>query len=116
MARQGTARNRALEDAMLTPAAYSIYSGALHADWHSIISNWTEVTMNDGTKAVVISPDRVAVWGAVLVAAALAVIPAARALRLLDHRAKNTLSLMRRMDLPPSWWQVEPGRLLLVFR
>jgi hypothetical protein len=109
-----TARNRALEDAMLTPAAYSIYSGALHADWHSIISNWTEVTMNDGTKAVVNSPDRVAVWGAVLVAAAPAVIPAARALRLLDHRArlievdhwaKNTLSLMRRMDLPPSWWQ-----------
>ena len=99
---------------MLTPAAYSIYSGALHADWHSISSNWTEATMDDGTKAVVINPDRIAVWSAVLVAAAPAVIPAARALQLLSHRArlteidqwvKNTLSLMRRMDLPPSWWQ-----------
>jgi hypothetical protein len=109
-----TARNRLLEDAMLTPAAYSIYSAALHADWHSITGNWTEVTMSDGTKAVVISPHRVAVWGAVLVAAAPAIIPASRALRLLDHRARlievdrwrnNTLSLMRRMDLPRNWWQ-----------
>jgi hypothetical protein len=109
-----TARNRLLEDAMLTPAAYSIYSAALHADWHSVTGNWTEVTMSDGTRAVVISPHRVAVWGAVLVAAAPAIIPAARALRLLDHRARlievdrwrhNTLNLTRRMDLPRKWWQ-----------
>jgi hypothetical protein len=102
-----------LEEAMLTPAAYSIYSAALHADWHSVTGNWTEVIMNDGTKAVVISPNRVAVWGAVLVAAAPAIFPAARALRLLDHWAtliqvdrwrSNTLSLIRRMDLPRSWW------------
>ena len=109
-----TERNRMLEDAMLTPAAYSIYSAALHADWHSIIGNWMEVTMSDGSKAVVINPDRVAVWGAVLVAAAPAIFPAGRALRLLDHRARltevdrwrsNTLSLIRRMDLPRSWWE-----------
>jgi hypothetical protein len=48
---------------MLTPAAYSIYSAALHADWHSIIGNWIEVTMSDGTRAEVISPHRVAIWG-----------------------------------------------------
>ena len=56
-----TARNRMLEDAMLSPAAYSIYSAALHADWHSITGNWMEVTLSDGTRAVVINPDRVAV-------------------------------------------------------
>ena len=76
-------------------------------------ANSAEVTMGDGTKAVVISPHRVAVWGAVLVAAAPAVLPTARALRLLDHRARlievdrwstGTLSLIRRMDLPRSWW------------
>lgn len=108
-----TERNLMLEEAMLTPAAYSIYSAALHADWHSVTGNWTEVIMSDGTKAVVISPNRVAVWGAVLVAAAPAMFPAARALRLLDHRftliqvdhwRSNTLSLIRRMDLPRSWW------------
>jgi hypothetical protein len=37
-----SARDRLLEAAMLTPAAYSIYSAALHADWHSIIGNWME--------------------------------------------------------------------------
>jgi hypothetical protein len=109
-----TARNLLLQEAMLTPAAYSIYSAALHADWHSIAGNWTEVAMSDGTKAMVISPDRVAVWGAVLVTAAPAVIPAVRALQILgyrgklilvDHWRKNTLGLMRRMDLPLSWWQ-----------
>lgn len=75
-----------------------------------------EVTMSDGSKAVVISPNRVAVWGAVLVAAAPAIFPAGRALRLLDHRARlievdrwrsSTLSLIRRMDLPRSWWESE---------
>jgi hypothetical protein len=70
-----TERNRLLEDAMQTPAACSIYSAALHADWHSIAGNWTEVTMSDGSKAVVISPHRVAVWGAVLVTAAPAIVP-----------------------------------------
>jgi hypothetical protein len=108
-----TKRNLLLEEAMFTPAAYSIYSSALHADWHSVIGNWIEVTTADGTQAVVMSPNRVAVWGAVLVAAAPAVFPAARALKLLDHRARladvdhwpsNTLRLIRRMDLPRSWW------------
>ena len=98
---------------MLTPAAYSIYSAALHADWHSVAGNWKQVIMTDGTRAMVISPHRVAVWGAVLVVAAPAIFPAARALGLLDHRARlievdrwrsSTLSLIRRMNLPRSWW------------
>jgi hypothetical protein len=108
-----TERNLMLEEAMDTPAAYSIYSAAMHADWHSIAGNWMEVTTTDGARAVVISPHRVAVWGAALVVAAPAIVPAVRALKLLDHRARlrevdhwrsNTLQLIRRMNLPRSWW------------
>jgi hypothetical protein len=106
-----TERNRALEEAMLSPGAYSIYSAALHAEWHAVTGSWEEVTLDEGTRALVIRPDRVAVWSAVLICAAPAVIPAGRALQLLDHRARSrelghwvdgTLGLMRRMDLPPS--------------
>ena len=73
-----TERNRQLERAMLSPAAYKIYSAALHAEWHAVIGGWDEVTMADGSRALVSRPDRVAVWGAVLVAAAPAVVPATR--------------------------------------
>jgi hypothetical protein len=110
-----TERNRLLEDAMFTAAAYSIYSGALHAEWNAVIGNWEQVTLEDGTIAMVSRPDRVAVWGAVLVAAAPAVVPAARAVQLLGHHARlaeidvwvgRSLDLMRRMNLPPEWWRV----------
>ena len=108
-----TERNRVLEQAMFTTGAYSIYSAALHAEWHAVIGNWEELVMDDGTRAMVIRPDREAVWGAVLIAAAPAVTPATRALELLDHRARrreivhwvdNALDLMQRMDLPREWW------------
>jgi hypothetical protein len=109
-----TERNRALEQAMLTPGAYSIYSAALHAEWHAVTSAWEEVTLPEGTRVLVLRPDRIAVWGAVLICAAPAVVPTARALQLLDHRARSrevglwvtsTLDLMRRMDLPREWWR-----------
>jgi hypothetical protein len=109
-----TERNRLLEAAMSSPAAYAIYSGALHAEWNAVVDNWESVTLEDGTMAMVSRPDRVAVWGAVLVAAAPAVVPAARALQLLGHRARlveindwidRTVDLMRRLDLPPEWWR-----------
>jgi hypothetical protein len=109
-----TERNRALEQAMLSPGAYSIYSAALHAEWHAVTGSWEEVILADGTRALVIRPDRVAVWSAVLICAAPAVVPAARALQLLDHPARlrelsnwvmSTLDLMRRMGLPREWWQ-----------
>jgi len=109
-----TERNRMLEDAMFTAAAYSIYSGAIHAEWNAVIDNWESVTLEDGTMAMVSCPDRVAVWGAVLVAAAPGVVPATRALRLLGHHARLTevdtwasgsLDLMRRTDLPPGLWR-----------
>jgi hypothetical protein len=89
---------------MLSPGAYSIYSAALHAEWHAVTGSWEEVTLAEGTRAIVICPDRVAVWSAVLICAAPAIVPAARALQLLDHRARsrelghwvgNTLDLMR---------------------
>lgn len=108
-----TERNRALEQVMLSPGAHSIYSAALHAEWHVVTGSWEEVTLAEGTRAIVIRPDRVAVWSAVLICAAPAVVPAARALQLLDHRARsrdlghwveNTLALMRRMSLPREWW------------
>jgi hypothetical protein len=108
-----TQRNLMLEDAMSTPAAYAIYSAALHADWHSIMGNWMQTTAPDGSGAIVIHPHRVAVWGAALVAAAPAIFPAIRALTLLDHRARlrevdhwraSTLRLIRQMNLPRSWW------------
>ena len=96
------------------PAAYSIYSAALHADWHSVAGNWKQVIMTDGTRAMVISPHRVAVWGAVPSRRCSGQSSRqARALGLLDHRARlievdrwrsSTLSLIRRMDLPRSWW------------
>jgi hypothetical protein len=79
----------------------------------SIAGNWTGVTTTDGARAVVITPHRVAVWGAALVVAAPAIVPAVRALKLLDHRARlrevdrwssNALQLIRRMNLPRSWW------------
>lgn len=114
-----TQRNRALEEAMLTPGAYSIYSAALHAEWHSVAGTWEEVILAGGQRAFVIRPDRVAVWGAALVSAAPATIPAGRALQLLDHRARllevdhwvdATLDLMRRMDLPREWWWTNRAR------
>jgi hypothetical protein len=98
---------------MGSPAAYAIYSAALHADWHSVVANYQEAVLADGSKAWVARPDRVAVWSAVLVAAAPAVYPAIRALQLLDHRARllevkqwmeGVFALMRRMDLPTEWW------------
>jgi hypothetical protein len=108
-----TERNKSLERAMFTPAAYKIYSAALHAEWHAVIGGWCEVTMDDGSRTLFIRPDRVAVWGAVLVAAAPAVVPATRALILLGHRARQreiyewtggVLGLMRDMGLPREWW------------
>lgn len=109
-----TQRSKALETAMLSPAAYSIYSGAAHAEWNSVIDNWEQVSLADGTQAIISRPDRVAVWGTVLMAAAPAIVPAVRALQLLDHPARlkevddwvgSSLGLMSRMDLPAEWWQ-----------
>jgi hypothetical protein len=68
-----TERNRMLEAAMFTPCAYSIYSAALHAEWQAVTGSWQEIILANGTKAIVTRPDRVAIWGAVLIAAAPAV-------------------------------------------
>jgi len=109
-----TERNRALEAQMLSPAAYAIYSGAIHAEWNAVMDTWEPITLEDGRLAMTLRSDRVAIWAAVLVAASPAVIPAVRALQLLDHRGRlvlvdhwvtNTLTLMRRMHLPADWWR-----------
>ena len=43
-------RNRSLEEAMFTAGAYSIYSSALHAEWHSVVGNWEEVGLEERNK------------------------------------------------------------------
>jgi hypothetical protein len=111
-----TERNKMLEGAMFTSGVYSIYSAAVHAEWHAVAGNWQEAIQADGSKAIITRPDRVAVWGAVLIAAAPAVAPATRAFQLLDYRARrteivygidNTLALMRRTGLPREWWWID---------
>ncbi len=114
-----TQRNMALESAMFTPGMYSIYSAALHAEWHALTGSWQEIILADGSKAITIRPDRVAVWGAVLIAAAPAIVPATRAFQLLDYRARrtelvhwidNALDLVRCMNLPREWWWIDRAR------
>lgn len=108
-----TERNRVLEEGMFTAGAYSIYSSALHAQWHSVVGNWEEVELEDGTKAIVSRPDRLAVWSTVLLAPAPALAVATRVFPILGYHARRrevrdwvdrALALMRQMDLPPAWW------------
>jgi hypothetical protein len=40
-----TERNKALEAAMFTAGAYSIYSAALHAEWPAVTGNWEELIL-----------------------------------------------------------------------
>src|SRR5258708_28226722 len=54
-----TERNRMLENAMFTPGVYSIYSAALHAEWHAVAGNWQEAILADGSRAIITRPDRV---------------------------------------------------------
>ena len=114
-----TQRNRALESAMFTPGVYSIYSAALHTEWHALTGSWQEIILADGSKAITIRPDRVAVWGAVLIAAAPAMVLQTRAFQLLGYRARqtelihwidNALDLMRCMNLPREWWWTDQAR------
>jgi hypothetical protein len=68
-----TERKKALETAMFTVGAYSIQSGELHAQWHSVIGNWEEVPSEDRTRAIVSRTDRTAVRSTVLLAPAPAI-------------------------------------------
>jgi hypothetical protein len=104
-----TERKKALETAMFTVGAYSIQSGELHPQWHSVIGNWEEVPSEDRTRAIVSRTDRTAVRSTVLLAPAPAIAVATRAFPILGHHARLRgvadwmnllLTLMRRMELP----------------
>jgi hypothetical protein len=106
-----TARAVEMETAMKMSAAYRIYSGAAHAELYSVMQAWRSTT--PGT-AVPLERwcDREAVWTAVLASAGFVMMPAFRALMLLDLRARmhemvrsmQAIGTMtNRMKLPRAW-------------
>jgi hypothetical protein len=107
-----TARATAFETAVSMSAAYSIYSAAAHAEWHAVIAGFRQEPLPGGGTVLVSRPDLVAVAGAVLAAAGFAVVPADRALRLLErtarlsefgYHARRAEDLIRRLGLPEEW-------------
>jgi hypothetical protein len=91
--------------------AYSIYSGAAHAEVYSIVQGWrpSVVTVQRWERR----PERIPVWAAVMAAAGFATVPAFRALTLLGKGARimdlaysmrHIGQMARRMDLPRAWW------------
>lgn len=106
-----TSRATALESAMQMVAAYKIYSGAAHAEWHSVVQGWRQAPSPDGPRWQR-QPDREAVWAMVLSAAGLATMPAFRTLTLLGWNARlvelsysmrKLDEMTRRMKLPHEW-------------
>jgi len=104
-----TARATAFEAACGMTAAYSIYSGPAHAEWHAILSRYQEEVLPDGSRLMTTRPDRVAIAAAAIAAVGFAVRPADRALSLLGHKARlaeipyhalHAKELMRRFELP----------------
>jgi len=106
-----TSRAAALESAMQMVAAYKIYSGAAHAEWHSVVQGWRQAPSPDEPHWER-QPDREAVWAMVLSAAGLATMAAFRTLTLLGWNARlvelsysmrRLDEMTRRMKLPHEW-------------
>ena len=83
-----TARAVSFEAACGMTAAYAIYSAPAHAEWHAIMSRYTEEILPDGNRMIFTRPDRVAVAAAAIAAAGFAIRPADRALSLLGRNAR----------------------------
>ena len=106
-----TARAVALETAMKMSAGYRIYSGATHAELYSVMQTWRSTT--PGAAAPLERwCDREVVWAAALASAGFVMMPAFRALTLLDLRARMREmiqrmqaigTMTRRMKLPSAW-------------
>ncbi|HEY2265367.1 MAG TPA: hypothetical protein VGI96_22275 [Streptosporangiaceae bacterium] len=106
-----TARAVALETGMKMSAGYRIYSGSAHAELYSVMQSWRKTT--SGMAAPLERwCDREAVWAAALASAGFVMMPAFRALTLLDLRARlwemvrsmQAIGTMtRQMKLPSAW-------------
>jgi hypothetical protein len=106
-----TSRAVALETAMKMSAGYRIYSGAAHAELYSVMQAWRSGA--SGAAAPLERwCDREAVWAAALASAGFVMMPAFRALTLLDLRARMLEifrsmraigTMTRRMKLPEAW-------------
>lgn len=106
-----TARAVALERGMQMSAGYRIYSGAAHAELYSVMQAWRRTTPG-AAASLERWCDREAVWAAVLASAGFVMMPAFRALVLLDLRARMTEmvrsmrdigAMTRKMNLPIAW-------------
>jgi hypothetical protein len=107
-----TARARAFETAVRMSAAYSIYSAAAHAEWHAVMAGFRQEPLPGGGTVLLLRPDLIAVSGAVLATAGFAIVPAARALRLLGrsarlaefgYSARRADDIIGRLGLPEAW-------------
>jgi hypothetical protein len=95
-------------------AAYSIYSGAAHAELYAVMQGWRDVGPPYPVGTLLERrPDREAVWTSVIIAAGFVMIPAFEALTRLDWRAclkqaadsmRKNRELARRMNLPQWSW------------
>ena len=80
-------RAAAFEQAVFMTAAYSIYSGATHAELYSVAQGWRQSAT--ATRLWERYPERVAVWAAVMAAAGFVTVPAFRGITLLGKNARK---------------------------
>jgi hypothetical protein len=109
-----TARATKFEKAVGVSAAYSVYSGAAHAELYAVMQGWRDVGPPHPAGTLLERwPDRDAVWTSVIIAAGFVMIPACEALSRLDWRARTKQAddsmrknrqLARRMNLPQWSW------------
>ncbi len=109
-----TNRATEFEKAVGVGAAYSIYSGAAHAELYAVMQGWRNAGPPHPPGTLLERwPDREAVWTSVIIAAGFVMIPAFDALSRLDWKARKKQAadsmrknreLARRMNLPAWSW------------
>lgn len=109
-----TDRATQFEKAIGVSAAYSIYSGATHAELYAVMQGWRDAGPPHAPgKLLERWPDREAVWTSATIAAGFVMIPAFEALCRLDWNARKKQAadsmrknreLARRMNLPQWSW------------
>jgi hypothetical protein len=109
-----TERATKFEKAIGVSAAYSIYSGATHAELYAVMQGWRDPgPPYPPGKLLERWPDREAVWTSVIIAAGFVMIPAFEALCSLDLKARKKQAadsmrknreLARRMNLAQWSW------------
>ncbi len=102
------------EKAVGVGAAYSIYSGAAHAELYAVMQGWRDAGPPHPPGTLLERrPDREVVWTSVITAAGFVMVPAFEALSRLDLRARKKQAadsmrknreLARRMNLPQWSW------------